>query len=171
MVRPEEVALNAPGAIRNLSASESSYPMNHSSTPLLRNSIWASPVEVLSMERVVEAALAEAMSRRKSGEVSPMPTKVSLSAVSSRSPVPPAVIVRLLFAVVLMVCAPTNSRLPSIERAWPGFVVPIPTNPAALMVRPEEVALNAPSRVVIRNLSLSELSKPTVQRVVPLSWN
>ena len=55
-------------------------------------------------------------------------------------------------------------------RALEGFVVPMPTNPAWLIVRPEEVALKAPAGVR-RNLSESELSKPRNQASVPASWN
>jgi len=43
--------------------------MNHSSTPLLRRSIWESPVEVLSMERVVEAEEELAMSQGRGGDI------------------------------------------------------------------------------------------------------
>ena len=51
-----------------------------------------------------------------------------------------------------------------------GFVVPIPTKPAALIVMPEEVALKAPAGVIL-NLFPSELSKPRSHASVPASWN
>jgi len=38
--------------------------------------------------------------------------------------------------------APETVRAPVMSRATEGFVVPIPTKPAALIVIPEEVALN-----------------------------
>lgn len=49
-----------------------------------------------------------------------------------------------------------------------GFVVPIPICPAAVMVRPEEVALKAPPGVSL-NLLESELSKPKSHALIALS--
>ena len=46
-----------------------------------------------------------------------------------------------------------------------GLVVPIPTNPAALIVMPEEVALKAPPGIIL-NLSASESSTPIIHLVV-----
>jgi len=46
----------------------------------------------------------------------------------------------------------------------------MPTNPAALMVMPDEVALKAPPGVIL-NLFASELSKPRNHSSVPASWN
>ena len=61
---------------------------------------------------------------------------------------------------------------PVMSRATEGFVVPIPTLPAALIVMPEEVALKFPPGVIL-NLFASELSKPRYHTLVPesVSWN
>ena len=47
--------------------------------------------------------------------------------------------------------------------------MPMPTNPARLIVMPDEVALNRPPGVIL-NLLASELSKPRNHISVPLSW-
>jgi len=56
--------------------------------------------------------------------------------------------------------APETVRAPVMSRATEGFVVPIPTKPAALIVIPEEVALNVVPCAIL-NLSESESSTPT----------
>ena len=45
----------------------------------------------------------------------------------------------------------------------------MPMNPPSVMVRPDEVALNALGEIL--NLSESELSYPTSHWSIPLSWN
>jgi len=88
--------------------------------------------------------------------MAPVPEPRSMPpSVSVDAPVPPLATVRS----VVNVTAPETVRAPVISRATDGFVVPMPTNPAALMVMPEEVALKA-APGVIRNLFASESSTP-----------
>ena len=89
------------------------------------------------------------------------------------APVPPSVTVKSVIPVIdpdVMVTAPDTVMAPLTSNATEGLVVPIPTNPAALTVMPDEVALKAPPGVSL-NLFESELSKPRYQAFVPLSCN
>ena len=89
------------------------------------------------------------------------------------TPVPPSATAKSVIPVIdpdVMVTAPETVRAPEMSKATEGFVVPMPTNPDALIVIPEEVALKFPPGVIL-NLFASELSKPRNHSSVPLSWN
>ena len=82
------------------------------------------------------------------------------------TPVPPSATARSVIPVMepeVIVMAPETVSAPLMSKATVGLVVPMPTNPAALIVRPEEVALNVAPREIL-NLSPSESSTPTSQR-------
>ena len=88
-------------------------------------------------------------------------------------PVPPSATARAVIPVIepdVMVTAPDTVSAPKMSSATEGFVVPIPTKPDALIVRPELVAEKDPPGVIL-NLFASELSNPRNQMSVVLSWN